>query len=516
VVTLAKGGRQKQTGKREKGSETPDSGKKSSLAGMVYPSLAGIFLIGLILRLYEISRKPLWLDEASTYYLTTQPDLMSVISAASADHHAPLHFITIWCVRLFGSSEFFLRAPSAIAGALTVLVIFFIAKEIWNEHAGLIAAALLAVSPYHILYSQEARMYGMAVLFVSLAVYMFLRSARTGRLSDWLLFGGTCALAFYTHFYTAFAIVALVAGYFVLRFRTFYPKTAAAGGDESRRLTIPPDFRNFLAGMIFSFVLVIPVLASFFNQSGYFIGGTFNWGLSMGDIPLQTFLLFSSGGASGIAVPLALLIVLLAFTGIAMLWFSKKEMAVALAAIFFIPMFISMYLSRFIPFNVRYHLYLIVVFFALAAIPLEWLSKKLPARYGTVVIMGLIVLIFAVPLTSYYTEAYQDWRGSAATLTALTNNGDAVVPLPWNNYLPLSYYYNNETDGTHYRNFALTDTGFQQLDSEKGNVFFVVTIGDLSAKGEPAYSTSVAYLDNRTRILSGKNIYDVLILEKVS
>lgn len=510
---MGKGSRQK----REQEKKTAAGGRASQmpdlLSGRIYPALAGIFLLGLVLRLFDLARKPLWLDEASTYYLTTQPDLSAVISAASADNHAPLHFITIWLARVAGSSEIFLRLPSALAGAFTVIVIYFIAKELYDERAGLIAASLLAVAPFHILYSQEARMYGMAVLFVSLAIYLFFRSIRTGSLPDWALFGASCALAFYTHFYTAFVIAALIAGYFVFRFREFLP--GKQGDDQKPRfLSVPGDLRNFLAGLALSFVLVIPVLASFFSQSGYFISGSFNWGLSMWDIPSQTFLSFSSNWSSALSPFLSVILIILMVFGLVLIWKRKEETALTLLVVFFVPLLISMYLSQIIPFNVRYHLYLIVIFLALAAISLAWLSGKISVRYGSIAVIGLIFLVYAAPLASYYSEPYLDWRSTSSALDDVTRPGDAIVPLPWNNYLPLSYYYNNETDGTHYRNFELTESGFKELDNEKGDVYFVITLGDLSAKGQPAYLTSVAYLNNQTTIISGRSMYDILIARR--
>lgn len=502
--------------KKENPKKKPDQPEEQKPDGDVlynrhYQVLAGIVFLGLFLRFFELSRKPFWLDEASTNFLTTQPDVLAVISAATNDHHAPLHFITVWLIKAVGSSEFMLRLPSAIAGALTVLVIFFIAKELYSNEAGLIAAALLAVSPYHLHYSQEARMYGMAVLFVSLAIYFFLRSIRTGNLYDWLLFGCTCALAFSTHFYAAFAILALIIGYWIIRFCEFSIRKET-GGKILQGVSLPHDFLHFLAGLILAALLVLPVLGSFINQSGYFVSQT-NVKLSAFEIPYRTFFDFSDYSDA-----IAVLFVCLMLIGIIMVWQKKRTTAVAIAGIMVIPMIIGMYLASIIPFDVRYHLYLITIFLALVSIPLAWLSQRSHTDYGTLSIITLILLLSALPLYAYYTEPFvgQDWRAASVTLKELSKPGDAVVPLPWNNYLPLSFYYNNETYGTHYRNFALNESGFHELDNEQGDVYFIITLSDLNWKGEPAFGSSVTYLNNHTRILSGKNMYDILVAQKIS
>ncbi len=477
------------------------------LSNRHYLILAGIFIVGLFLRLLELARKPLWLDEASTNYLTTQPDLMAVFTAASSDHHAPLHFITIWIVKIFGSSEFLLRLPSAIAGALTVLVICFIAKELYSEEAGLIAAALLATSPYHILYSQEARMYGMVVLFVALAVWMFLRAARTGNLPDWLLFGGACALAFSTHFYSAFAIIALALGYFILRSGEWKAKKPQEG-NNTIPFSFPHDFKNFIAGLAIAGILALPVLGSFFSQSGYFVSRTFNWGLSMWSIPFETFLDFSYFYEF-----IAVLFVCLMLAGLAMIWQQQKQRAVAVAVILFVPMIISLYLSQIIPFNVRYHLYLIVLFLSLVAIPLAWLSGRIHPRYGTLAVVVAILVLSIVPLSAYYTAPLQeDWRTFSFNLRGVTQPGDSIAPLPWYMYLPLSYYYDNTTDDTYYRNFALDEAGFKSLDNTTGSVYYVVT-WDITAADPSGYS--VRYLNEHAAQVQG-GVPGILLLKKVS
>jgi mannosyltransferase len=509
---MGKGAQQKKENPKKKPVQPEEQKLKGNfLHNRNYQILAGIVILGLFLRLFDLSRKPLWLDEASTNYLTTQPDVLAVISAATNDHHAPLHFITVWLIKSVGSSEFLLRLPSAIAGALTVLVIFFIAKELYSNEAGLIAAALLAVSPYHLQYSQEARMYGMVVLFVSLALFFFLRSLRTGNLYDWLLFGCACALSFSTHFYAAFAILAVIIGYGIIRLSEFSIRKDT-GGTILQSVSVPHDFRHFLAGVVLAAVLVLPVLGSFINQSGYFVSQT-NVKLSAFEIPYRTFFYFSDY-SDGIAV----LFFCLMLVGIFMLWRQKRTTAVALAGIMVIPMISGMYLASVIPFDVRYHLYLISIFLALVSIPLAWLSLRIHAGYGTLSIITLILLLSALPLSAYYTEPFvgQDWRAASVTLKEHAKPGDAVVPLPWNNYLPLSFYYNNETYGTHYRNFALNESGFHELDNEQGDVDFIITLSDLNWKGEQAVVSSVTYLNNHTRVLSGKNMYDILVAQKIS
>jgi mannosyltransferase len=471
-----------------------------------YIILSALFILGLSLRIFELARKPLWLDEASTYFMTNQANVMDVWTAAFNDHHAPLHFIVIWVVKSFGENEFWLRLPSVIAGALTILVVFLLAKELADEEAGLIAAALIAVSPYHILYSQEARMYGMAILFVSLAMYTFFRAIRTRSLIDWIWFGGSCALAFYTHFYTSFAIIALFISYGIIRWKEFGIDRQGAQ-NKFHWFKLSQDFRHFLIGAMVAGVLVLPILGSFFNQSGYFVSRTFNWGLSMGNIPSQTFLMFSYYSEL-----VALIFIVLMLIALGMIWYQNRERMIALTVIMFVPMLISMYLSQIIPFNVRYHLYLIVVFLSLVAIPLAWIGQKIDQNYGTIAIIVVFVLLSAIPITAYYSDPlYEDWRTVSGNLNQITHPGDIIAPLPYYMVQPLSYYYNNTTDATYYKGFALDESGFRTLDNEKATVFFIVT-WDITAADPSGYS--VQYLDGHTQPTTA-SVPGIYVLKKV-
>ena len=493
--------------------DQPPMKVRSLPLGREYIVLGAIVVIGLFLRFFELARNPLWLDEATTNFLAIQPDLVSVVNAAAGDHHAPLHFVTIWFIKFIGSSEFLLRLPSALAGTLTIIAVFFIAKELYDEDAGLIAAALLAVSPFHIYYSQEARMYGMVVLFVSLAVWMFLRAGRTGKLTDWLLFGGVCTLAFYTHFYSAFIIVALVAAYFILRFREFFPQKTG-GRKDTGFLKIPHDLKNFACGLAISALLVLPLLGSFISQSGYFVSNSFNWGLEWSAIPSMEFYVFSDYSEI-----LAILFFCLMLAGFALIGKRQPGKMLALAVIFFVPVLISMYISSIIPFNPRYLLYLIVLFLPLVALPLAWASGKFRPDYGTIGIVTFIILISAVPLAPYYTGPLQktDWRTFSKNLVQATEPGDTIVPLPSYMYTPLVYYYNNATDGTFFRSFPLNATGFKSLDNTSGSVYFVVT-NDINAADPTGYS--VQYLKDHGELLPGSTDIgtenQILLLKKIS
>ena len=80
-------------------------------------------------------------------------------------------------VKLFGTGELALRLPSAILGAASVPVIFLLGRRVWGPAVGLAAAILLALHGFHLLWSQEARMYVAGGFLSILATWLLIRLA---------------------------------------------------------------------------------------------------------------------------------------------------------------------------------------------------------------------------------------------------------------------------------------------------------------------------------------------------
>lgn len=135
-----------------------------------------IVLIGVFLRLVSLNQS-LWLDEA-TSALVSKMSLVEIFTKfLPGDFHPPLYYLILkYWSDIFGTSEVALRTPSLIFGTLTIYIVYLIGKKIFNEKIGLLSSLLLATSGLHIYYSQEARMYSLATMLVSLSVYLFLEN----------------------------------------------------------------------------------------------------------------------------------------------------------------------------------------------------------------------------------------------------------------------------------------------------------------------------------------------------
>lgn len=123
----------------------------------------------------------------------------------------PVYYAIAWAwTQLAGTGEFGLRSVSAVAGVLTVPVAYLIGVELRGRRAGLWAAALVAVNPMMLWYSQEARAYALVALFGALSALYWLRAERRGERRDFVWWGIWSGLAIATHYFVAFPILAEV------------------------------------------------------------------------------------------------------------------------------------------------------------------------------------------------------------------------------------------------------------------------------------------------------------------
>lgn len=177
--------------------------------------LTALTVAALALRALDLSKLQLWEDEAATWHfgrLTAAGRLMEQISLEPTP---PLYYGLIgWIMKLFGESDLVMRWPSVIFGAALVPVVFFAGRELWSARAGWIAAVLVAVHPWHVAASREARVYPLFAVLTALAWWLLWRALEQGTLKNWAAVTVGVALACYSHLFGLF--VGFAAGVAVL------------------------------------------------------------------------------------------------------------------------------------------------------------------------------------------------------------------------------------------------------------------------------------------------------------
>lgn len=173
-------------------------------------SVAAVTALGLILRLIRIDFQPLWFDEGYSFYFAGS-SVSTLIAATAVDIHPPLYYLLLkgW-MALLGVGPIQARLLSVAIGTITIPLLFALGRQVAGSRVGLAAAALLAVSPFHIYYSQEVRMYGLITLLAVLAGFLTLRAfERVNHWPGWVASALAIAGSLYTQYYAAFIPAAL-------------------------------------------------------------------------------------------------------------------------------------------------------------------------------------------------------------------------------------------------------------------------------------------------------------------
>ncbi len=142
--------------------------------------LALVTLLALLIRLYRLGEQSLWTDEILTWKMIRPGAGLHFWRQLADSIQGPLYLAVAWPLVRWSGSAWVLRLPAALAGAATVPVIFACGRRLWNAPTARLAALLLALSPFHLWYSQEARGYTFLILFAAAASLVFLDMVRRG------------------------------------------------------------------------------------------------------------------------------------------------------------------------------------------------------------------------------------------------------------------------------------------------------------------------------------------------
>lgn len=435
------------------------------LAGQADPFISCLLItiFGALLRFYHLSYNSLWLDEAATYSYSQKSFLEIWIfttgtSTTGGEFNPPLFFCLEHIMLFFGNSEFILRLIPALLGVLTIPLFYLIGKELMDQNLGLIAAALLSASPFHLYYSQEARAYTSALFFVSLALICYLRAYRSHELKYWIFFGICSALAFWTHFYS-----------FVVTGTLFLFELIVQAKKNRSSLS---ELKPFLIALATFVLLCLPLLIVAMRLLLIRTSAPPTFGIQGIRIVEESVRqIFGFNSAT------ALIFMVLFILGIAQLFRVDATKSLMIIAVVVVTSLASWALSYRMPMLPRY--LIILLPFLYAGVGAAY--RPLYARFSHRAVIYLFIIALIAPNVSFYNEYYynylkDDWRGFAPELENATGDGDLVVVVPAYIRGPLDYYYSNASDHTlEYGASTAEDLG--RLYSSRGSarIFFVST-----------------------------------------
>ncbi|RPH95561.1 hypothetical protein EHM69_03985 [candidate division KSB1 bacterium] len=383
-----------------------------------------ILLLAALLRFYSLGTESLWLDETFTVrnVTMTYPELIRYFS--NETQTILFHLIQkAWC-DIVGLSEFAFRIPALIFGLLSVYGTFLLTRELFSRSVALFSAFFMAINPFCIFYSQDARPYS---LFLASAVFSCHFGILLLRRSDWKIYAGyvlSTVIAFYTHPLAPLLFGVHVTGCFLFR--------NMPGSRPLRPLVL-------LGLMALCMVIFIPQLLLMKNALVAKTAGVS--GASWIQIPnlneftrtIRQFFMNPRLCSAVLWIMAAVLIV--KFSEVRKNW---KELLYLGAIV--VCMMIGPWVASYVVTPLYVSRYVIP---ALAAfmICLGWVVSVLP-RTVRVICLAVLVYFSAVTLHAYYTGADKDpWRQTAAAVREVVQPGDLVIAHPFYTGSALFHYF---------------------------------------------------------------------------
>ena len=159
-------------------------------------------------RFLSLDRKPYWFDEAFSVEVArlSWPNFLHLLWWREANMSVYYLLLRLWLH--FGQSTYFIRSLSVATATLTLPLLYWLARLLFDRRVALIAAALFTFNGYSVRYSQEARSY---------SLFLLLATAASGLLVGWLAeptrrslrgYVTTSVLGVYSHFYALLLVMA--------------------------------------------------------------------------------------------------------------------------------------------------------------------------------------------------------------------------------------------------------------------------------------------------------------------
>jgi len=209
-----------------------------------------ILLIGIALRIYNLGKYNFWWDEILSIEIAKAMTFWNIAYFGYATA-SPLFYLLLRFWLHLGNSEFILRLLPFIFGVLSIPTIYLVGKELFDKKVGLISAFILAISPFHIYYSQELRTYSLVTFLALITIYYLVRILKKNKIFYWVGFITSTMLILYSHNIALFLMIT-VNCYFLL----FYKKYKIL-------------WRNWLISQFIILLLYLPWVKIIFVQIWY-------------------------------------------------------------------------------------------------------------------------------------------------------------------------------------------------------------------------------------------------------
>ena len=345
----------------------------------------------------------LWGDEAFSAVLSMN-SIPQIISIIAKDTAPPLYNLTLhFWYQIFGTSEIAIRSLSFLYYLLTVFFIYKIGAHLWSKKTGIISALLTFFNPFFFIYAFEGRMYSILALGVSASMYFFLKR-------NWPAYVIATTWALYSHHFSIFAI--FVQGlWFIYEF-------LAKDKNSAKSM-----FKSFLV----IFILYLPWLYPLYKQVTMVGGGFWLGTPTTNDLRNLIYEYLAEGIKFPLDIPfttknLEQIGLYIVFAVIILRnWFTDIKKTLFLISWFLVPILITWLVSQKFQ-SIFYNRYL------LYTIPAAMLTLASGRRKGSLLLITLLLVIFAVIDINYFTHpTKRPFKELASFVEENQKPGDAII-----------------------------------------------------------------------------------------
>lgn len=382
---------------------------------------------GLFLRLQGLERLSFWFDEACTTWRIHQP-FAQIPFHSQVDSVPFLYYYLLKCwIWVWTDTDFSLRLFSALLGTAAIPLVFLLGTTMFDSLTGLIASVLLALSSYHLQYSQEARCYALLIFLFGLSWYFLSKAVSDPKTSRWVGYIVCGILLIYCHGISILYLLLINLTVLV-----------------SRRNWNMGTLKFWLIANIVVFSSFLPWLPFYLIQVSSFHSMTELPRPSLGHVINTLILLGSLPPSRPELLPRALPKLPVLVQGIQLAWIVccsflilvpraalPKETSWPLSGLYFLtffpPAFVALFSNVFTSIYVdRLFLVCLVPLVLLLAAKLRGISKSSSRLAGTILLLYLSCDLFSVH-AYYRSEWKENYRDATNCLLRWAQPGDGVI-----------------------------------------------------------------------------------------
>ena len=410
-----------------------------------YALLGLVLLLGAALRLYQLGAESYWVDEVALLELLGKGRAVIVTDFVENGRPPVYVWLAYGWVSLLGTSEAATRFLSALCGIAALPLLYIVGAELFNRRVGLLATLIMALAELQITHAQNFRYYSLMVLLTLVSFLCYYRALRSGRLAYQLAWVVASLLLFYTHYFGVFvfpaqtlhlltqwrrvrhrwaswliAEVGLYTAPAIQLVRPLVQRTVVEGGGPPGPSWLPAPSAMDMVWTLRHYTLPDSYKETALLATVLLVVGLSAFWLVRGPAGLPASL-------RGVADDLAGLLTRRSASALLMLWLLCPIVLPFVLSLVIRPMYMT-----------RYTLSAAPAFYLLLACAIVGFRRLMPVALSVSVLAVLIV----PGLYRYYVGPYyEQWRESAAYVTASAQPGDTVIIAPDGDEESWYWYY---------------------------------------------------------------------------